>query len=316
MSRWLVPFLLLWLSAGVLHSQSKLVPAQQDIMELLDDSHPIVPGDNVSIRVLEDRRDADVHKVPENGMIETVYLEDVKAAGLTCRKLAKFIRQKLLADPAHSPPLTDSGSPTVVVVIDNIHVCDPGRSKFKNSPIRPSSAALDNTTKLKPGQTIGIRILEDKREKIHLIIPSTGEINAPYVGPLKASGLTCEELAAKVKSELEKSFFLRATVLVTLEESLEGKVIPCFLQPGMVSIQGRVVRAGTYELPQTSDLKVSHLLAWAGGYTSKKQAPTIKILRKTPVGIKTILVDTSAALVRKSKEHDLPLRADDVMLVE
>jgi len=318
MSRWLVPFLLLWLFAGALHAQVKPAPARQDIMELLDDSHPIVPGDNVSIRVLEDRRDADVHRVPENGMIETVYLKDVKAAGLTCRKLAKFIRQKLLADPAHSPPLTDSGSPTVVVVIDNIHVCDPGRSKLKNSPIRPSSAALDNTTKLKPGWTLGIRIVEDRREKLQQVIAVTGEIQAPYVGLVKAGGLTCAELAAKIKGELEKSFFHRATVLVTLDsterEPQEG-VKGCFSED-LICVFGNVSKAGKYELPQKGDLTVSGFLQWAGGHTSKKTLPKIQIVRNTPQGNKRILVDAEAILIRKSKEHDLFLRPYDVMLVD
>lgn len=175
---------------------------------------------------------------------------------------------------------------------------------------------LKSSPKLRPGQTVGIRILEDKREKLLMTISDTGEINAPYVGPLKASGRTCEELAAKVKVELEKSFFRRATVQVTLEEILEGRVIICFREPGMISIKGQVVRAGTYELPQRSDFNVCDLLTWAGGHTSKKQVPTIKILRKTPAGIKTILVDTHAALVRKSQKHDLPLRTGDVVLVE
>jgi len=311
MPRWIASMLLLFLWTNVAQAQQKTETAPKGVLDALDDQRLIAPGHVLSIRILEERLEPEVCKVPENGKIEVRHLGGVKVEGMTCRKLSQLIAQKLTSSPACTQilvsqrPLPGLQPPTVSVMIDNIGTC------VHNAMGDPKPAV-----KLRPGQTIGIRILEDKLDKIDVIIPSTGEINAPYVGPLKASGLTCEELAAKVKSELEKSFFLRATVLVTLEENVEGKVIPCFLQPGMVSIQGQVVRAGTYELPQTNDLNISHLLAWAGGHTSKKQVPTIKILRKTPVGIKTILVDTSAALVKKSKEHNLPLRADDVMLVE
>lgn len=311
MPRWIASILLLFLCTSVAQAQQKTETTPKGVLDALDDQRLIAPGHVLSIRILEERLEPEECKVPENGKIEVRHLGGVKVEGMTCRKLSQLIAQKLTSSPAYTQilasqrPLAGLKPPTVSVIIHNIGTCVP------NAMGDPKPAV-----KLRPGQTIGIRILEDKREKIHLIIPNTGEINAPYVGPLKASGLTSEEFAANLKSELEKSFFLRATVLVTLEESLEGKVIPCFPQPGVISIQGRVVRAGTYELPQKSDLNVSHLLAWAGGHTAKKQVPTIKILRKTPVGIKTILVDTSAALVRKSKEHDLPLRADDVMLVE
>ena len=311
MPRWIASILLLFLCTSAVQAQRKSETAPTGVLDALDDQRLIAPGHVLSIRILEERREPEECMVPENGKIEVRHLGGVKVEGMTCRKLSQLIAQKLTSSPAYTQilasqrPLPGLQPPTVSVMIENIGTCVPNAMEDPKPDV-----------KLRPGQTIGIRILEDKREKIHLIIAGTGEINAPYVGPLKASGLTSEELAAKVKSELEKSFFLRATVLVTLEESSEGKVITCFLQPGVISIQGQVARAGTYELPQKSELNVSDLLAWAGGHTSKKQVPTIKILRKTPVGIKTILVDTDAALVRKSKEHDLPLRADDVMLVE
>ena len=53
---------------------------------------------------------------------------------------------------------------------------------------------LDNVQRLKPGYVVSIRILEDKRDAIHQIIAVTGEIQAPYLGLLKADGLTCRGL--------------------------------------------------------------------------------------------------------------------------
>lgn len=276
-------------------------------MDVLDDRHLIVPGDTVSIRVLEDRRDAEQCKVPENGMIEFRYVGAVSVEGMTCQKLAQFIRQKLAALPTPARPFIYSEAPTVLVALNRM-TCG-----------FPSMDELENNTRLRPGWTIGIRILEDKREKLQQTIASTGEVQVPYIGSVTAAGRTCAELAAKTKVELEKHFFRHATVLVTLDsvaDPQKGWRTICILEAESVHVVGNIAKAGKYEMPTKADLSVSGLLAKAGGHTSKKQVPTIKILRKTPAGTKTILVDTHAALVRKSQEHDLPLRGGDVVLVE
>ncbi|WP_395749362.1 polysaccharide biosynthesis/export family protein [Prosthecobacter sp.] len=305
MPHWIVPFFLFWLCVGGVHAQQKPLPAMKNIMDVLDDRHTLVPGDTVSIRVLEDRR-ADDRRVPEDGMIEVTYVGTVKAEGMTCRKLAQFIRQKLVAVPLARRPFYSEG-PTVVVALNNGTHCGP-----------PSMDELDNNIKLRPGWTIGLRILEDKREKLQQIIAVTGEVRAPYVGLVKAGGLTCAEVAVNIKRELEKAFFLTATVLVTLDSTtsdLWHTVTGCFPEE-VICVFGKVANAGKYDLSQRGDLTVSGFLRWAGGHTSKKPFPKIQIVRKTPQGNKRILVDTEAILIRKSKEHDLFLRSCDVMLVE
>ncbi len=307
MPRWIAPFLLLWLSTGILQAQLKPAPAHSNSLDFLDDHHIIKPGNTISIRMLEDRRDAEQFRVPKNGMIENRYLGAIKAEGLTCLKLAKFIRQKLVALPAHTLPFSYSGAPTVVVTVDNPYARNP-----------PALTRVKTAAKLQPGRTIGIRIVEDKRDELQQVIAITGEVQAPYLGLVKAAGLTCAELAAKIKCELEKSFFRRATVLVTLYSTeLEPKewVKGCFPDE-VICVFGNVAKAGKYEWPQKGDLTVSGFLKWAGGHTSKKPLPKIQIVRKTPQGIKRILVDAEAILIRKSKKHDLFLRSYDVMLVD
>ncbi len=299
---------------GVLHAQLKPAPALKNSMDVLDDHRVIGPGYLLSIRILEERRESEQRMVPQNGVIEIPHVGPVKVQGMTCRKLAQFVAQKLTTSPAFTqimatqrPLLPDSKGPTVVVAIDNWGTCVP--------------YALGNpqpATKLRPGWTIGIRIVEDKREKLQQVIAVTGEIQAPYVGLVKAGGLTCEEVAVNIKRELEKAFFLTATVLVTLDSTeREPKewTKGCFSKD-MIVVFGNVAKAGKYDLSQKGELTVSGFLQWAGGHTSKKLLPKIQIVRKTPQGNKRILVDAEAILVRKSKEHDLFLRSDDVMLVD
>ncbi|MGV3663557.1 MAG: polysaccharide biosynthesis/export family protein [Prosthecobacter sp.] len=177
----------------------------------------------------------------------------------------------------------------------------------------PNSHFKDKAT-LRPGLTISIRIQEDKRKALVLIIAPSGEVCAPYIGFVGAAGLTTDELAAKLKAGLEKNFFRTATVTVRVEAPQPTHTIGCFIDSHVV--RGRVVRPGKYDFPSNHDQTVSAALARAGGHTSSKPVPVIKIIRATPQGNKTILVDAHAVLVQKSAAHDLHLRGGDVMIVE
>jgi len=275
-------------------------------MDVLDDRHIFVPGDTVSIRVLEDRRDADQRRVGDDGMLEVRHLGAVKAGGMTCRKLATLLTQKLVTmPPSKLPPYAYPKAPTVLVAFDRM-TCG-----------FPSMDELDNNIKLWPGWTIGIRILEDRREMLQQLIAVSGEVQVRYIGLVKAAGLTCAELAAKVKAELEKDFFPHATVIVNLDprEKVE-RTIGCFPSKPAVSALGNVAKPGKYDLPEEKELTVSGFLSIAGGLTSKKRGPTIRIIRSTPLGTKIIWVYAHAVLVEKSKAHDLFLRPDDVMFVD
>ena len=178
---------------------------------------------------------------------------------------------------------------------------------------------LDNSEKLKPAYTISIRILEDKRDALQQYVRTTGEIVAPYIGLIKADGLTCRELAFKIKPELEKSFFEDATVLVTLDAvgvpRRTGERISCPLDPPFVVAFGAIAKQGKYDFEGIPDHKLSALIKRAGGFTSKSTIPKIRVIRKTAEGNKTFVID-GKALLNKKREADLVLQASDVMIVE
>lgn len=178
--------------------------------------------------------------------------------------------------------------------------------------------ALDSMWRLQPWNVISIRVLEDKRDAIQQAISASGEVVAPYLGTIKAAGLTCRELALKIKAGLEPSFFEHATVLVVRDSKDQPPPsrFACPIAPPSVVIFGKAAKTGTYDLPDGKDLTVSAFLARAGGHTSSKAIPVIRIVRKTPAGTKTILINSKAVLIQKDRKYDLILRAGDVMLVE
>lgn len=178
---------------------------------------------------------------------------------------------------------------------------------------------LDNVKKIEIGDVITVRILEDRREALQQNVAVTGEIQAPYLGLLKADGLTCRELAHQIKTDLEKSFFKVATVIVGyIDTKLIAKpmIIPDCGGLKFAVAFGAIAKQGKYDLVSNPDLTVAGLLKLAGGHTSKHSVPKIQIVRKTPMSNKRILVNTKAILIEKNKGYDLFLRPDDVVIVE
>lgn len=145
------------------------------------------------------------------------YLSPLKAVGLTCKAFAFHIKRELEKNYF---------SMFTVIV------------KFTYKPKFGSMEALDNQRRLKSENIVSIRILEDKREALQQVVAVTGEIQVPYLGLLKAEGLTCRELALQIKAGLEKEFFKVATVLVTKDEDVTPRLVKCFLQPPTVVLFG------------------------------------------------------------------------------
>lgn len=190
---------------------------------------------------------------------------------------------------------------------------------------------LNNSRRFEQGDVVCIRIPESKRDGMQQVVATTGEIQAPYVGLIKAEGRTCKELAFKIKSEIKKleksypvdfktsppvgkNFFADATVLVAFDGIINNE--RCVLRelPFVVAF-GSVAKQGKYDLEGIPNHKLSGLINRAGGLTSKAAIPKICVIRKTAQDSKTIVID-SKALLNKKPEADLVLQESDVVVVD
>ncbi|WP_395744126.1 polysaccharide biosynthesis/export family protein [Prosthecobacter sp.] len=167
------------------------------------------------------------------------------------------------------------------------------------------------------GDTISIRILEDRREAMQQVVAVTGEVQAPYVGLVNARGKTCRELAYTIKRELEKNFFKNATVVIAIDRlnektEMEERVVDLefYVMFGIVAKQGK------YDLPANEDISISQAILRAGGFAQFANKERVKIIRKTPQGNKTILVNVDGIMRRGDLERDVFIRKDDVIIVE
>ncbi|MDZ4404685.1 polysaccharide biosynthesis/export family protein [Prosthecobacter sp.] len=180
-----------------------------------------------------------------------------------------------------------------------------------------SMDVLDNNRPISSGDTISIRILEDRRDALQQVVAVTGEVQAPYVGLVNARGKTCRDLAYTIKRELEKNFFKNATVVIAIDKLNERTQ----MEEREVDLEfyvmfGFVARQGKYDLPSNEDISISQAILRAGGFAQFANKEKVKVIRKTPQGNKTILVNVDGIMRRGDLERDIYIRKDDVIIVE
>ncbi|MCP3892696.1 MAG: polysaccharide export protein [Desulfobulbaceae bacterium] len=114
---------------------------------------------------------------------------------------------------------------------------------------------LDTAYKVGPGDIIALTIIAGgvEQTKANLVVSEDGEITVPFIGNMKASGLTFKNLEKKIYIPLEKDYFVDPQVNIQMKEyhSLS------------FTISGAVDKPGNYKLdfhPSIMDL-----IAKAGG---------------------------------------------------
>ena len=114
-------------------------------------------------------------------------------------------------------------------------------TEFAQSPSTPNGDPVRSVYALGPDDQIALRALdaEEISEKPFRINPS-GFVTLPLLGPIKAAGLTVEQLEGELTTRL-KTYVQDAHVSVTITEfrSQPVSVIGAVKLPGVVQLQGR-----------------------------------------------------------------------------
>jgi len=206
-------------------------------------------------------------------------------------------------------------------------------SDASSNPIAPSETiksasvindmnVVDNTTPIRTGDLISLRIVEDRKEAIQLRVGVTGDINAPHIGIVRAAGRTCRELAFNMKTQLEKSLYNTATVIVAIDmrpEDIGGRGPRTGIREeelDVITVFGQVIRQGKYELPANEDMTISQAILLSGGFAQFANPKKVKLVRQTPQGAKTILINVDQVMRRGNLDKDVYLRRGDVIIVD
>jgi protein involved in polysaccharide export with SLBB domain len=235
----------------------------------------------------------------------------VVCAALVCGSLSSVIAQ----DPGFQPAQAARQPATQPAPSS-------GGDDVRSAGLINSMELLDNSIPLQPDYQISFRIVEDRSEPIRLRVQDSGEIQAPHIGLVRAAGRTCRDLALNIKRELEKSYYNRATVIIAIDVIPKVASGGSSMGPGGVmrgqeyfTVFGQVLRQGKYELPFDEDVSISQAILRAGGPAQFANLGKVRLIRKTPQGNKTVLVDVEQIMTRGTLENDIVIRSNDVLIV-
>jgi len=149
-----------------------------------------------------------------------------------------------------------------------------------------------------------------------LEVSSEGTVNFPYLGPIKAEGLSVSELTEKVTTPLAKDYFVNPQVIIQVKEYRSKKVY----------IAGAVEKPGLYPL-ESGTTTLIELIARAGGVTEERSNYAY-ILRESIQALdggkeidelvklkKSIQVNLRELLDKGISKRNLELRAGDVVYI-
>lgn len=108
-----------------------------------------------------------------------------------------------------------------------------------------------------PQDLLGIVIVGEAGLPTDYRVSASGEIQFPFIGIVKVSGLTPREAARKLEQELSKDYFVKPEVLVTVKEYRLDYVI----------VIGQVNRPGNLPLSPEQRMDILDAIARAGGLT-------------------------------------------------
>lgn len=172
-----------------------------------------------------------------------------------------------------------------------------------------SMEVLDDKRQLGIGDRVSLRIVEDRKPPVELVVTDSGEMEVPLIGRVGARGKTCRALALELKKLLEIDYFYRCTVIIGLDAASN-------LSPGKVYLSGQVKGQGFIEIPPEERLTVSRAILRAGGFGDFANKRKVKVMRKKGDGTQdVIVVDVLRILEKGDARADLALEPDDLVLV-
>ena len=160
------------------------------------------------------------------------------------------------------------------------------------------AADADQSVRLRSGDNIEIRLGGVPFEEISQItgaytVDTSGFVNMPHIGRIKAAGLTQDELQLAIeKSYRDNEIYTRPTITVSVP-----------MQSRFVNVGGEV--RSPQRVSYTSDLTVLSAISAAGGFTEFASQGKVRLLRGNTVTVIDI------RRVRKDPSQDVTLQPGD-----
>lgn len=173
-----------------------------------------------------------------------------------------------------------------------------------------SIEALNDSTRLKAGDQLSYRVIEEQDQQPDLLtISPTGDVEIPLLGHFPAAGKTCRQLASQLKPMLEKDYFYKATVIVAIN-SLSTAAI------GKVYLTGQVKNMGAIDIPPNEVFTVSKAILVDGGMADFADERRVRLIHHNADGTaSTTIVDVKAITSGKKGVKDPVVQDGDTINV-
>lgn len=170
------------------------------------------------------------------------------------------------------------------------------------APPSGSAGSAGSGYRLGPKDLVEIRVLElPEMASLERRVSEKGTVNLPFLGDVAAAGLTDAELAARIKTELEREMLQRASVAVQVRE-FRARPIAVI---GAVNTPGNLEFAGRWTLLEA--------ITAAGGL-SDSHGRTAYILRHADNGLSDqIAIDLDDLFVRADPRMNIPIFPNDLI---
>ncbi len=170
----------------------------------------------------------------------------------------------------------------------------------------------DDKYKLRAGDKVSLQIIEDRDQAKSLVVADSGELDVPYIGRVAAADKTCKQLASELKSQLEKEYYYRATVIIALD------VANKFL--GRVYVWGQVRNQGPVDIAVNENLTAGKAILRAGGFADFANKKRVKVVRGggaggDAAGKQSFELNMADILESGKTEKDVLLQPEDFIIV-
>jgi len=189
----------------------------------------------------------------------------------------------------------------------------PEKTVSTNLPATNSSSTfdvLDDKYRVAIGDQLSFRIVEDEEDPKALVVTDSGDVQVPYIGRYPAAGKTCKQLAAALKKELEKEFYLQATVIIAVDAKPRSR--------GKIYLVGAIRAPGPQEISSDEQLTVSKAILRAGGFAEFADQKNVRVTRgsaTSPDEKQTFTVNVAQIFEKGKTEQDLNLQPGDLVFI-
>lgn len=128
-----------------------------------------------------------------------------------------------------------------------------------------------------------------------------GALAMPLIGDVRLQGLTTSEAALLIEAKLRDGYLVRPEVRVVIT----SRVIKT------LSVNGQVRNPGVFTLPPDRELRISEVLAMAGGLTDIANDRKVTLRRKDSKKLQRV----NLRRILGGKSEDIVLAAGDVIFV-